>query len=120
MMKQENKYALPLGSKRYRVEFCDEAEAIRLAAAEGWTEGASLFDYIDPIANDAHRVRAFKTLEGAVDYAKRIAPRDVFRSPEIDELELRLAEPRDHIREWGIARSWVFDLGEELIEREAA
>jgi len=121
-MKAENKYSLSIGTKRYRVDFCDEAEAIRLARLEGWKEGDSLFDYIDPIANDAHRVVAFKTFDAAKAYATSVVSRDIFRSPEIDEIQLQehTFGSNTRLREWEITRSWIFDLGEKLIERFAA
>lgn len=115
-MKQENKYSLPIGTKRYRVEFCDEKEAIRLASQEGWTQGESLWDYLDPLDNDAHVFKSFKTLDAASRYAKSISERDVFKTPSIDEIELSEESiGRFRQRGWEITAHWLLDDG-ELVE----
>ncbi len=111
-MKQENKYSLPLGTQRYRVEFCDEAEAIRLAAQDGWTDGDSLWDYIDPIANDAYVCKGFKTLEAATRYAATVMSRDVFCAPRLDHLELREERiGRYKERSWETISHWLLEDG---------
>lgn len=112
----ENKYKLPIGTTFFRVEWCDEPAAIKLATIEGWKDGDSLFDYIDPISNDAYMQKRFKTKPSALQYAKAIQARDIFRSPAIEQVEL-IEEKIDgtNFREWQPQERWILD-GEELVE----
>lgn len=116
MDKSENKYRLPIGTTRYIVEICDEKEAMRLATIEGWKEGESLFDYIDPIANDARQWKGFKTKGAAAIYAKEHAKRDIFRSPFVEERVLVEEKyGRFTVREWETTSRWILDDG-DLVE----
>jgi hypothetical protein len=117
MKTPDNKYSMPVGTLRYRVEYVDHAEAVRLAAADGWKEGESLWDYIDPIANDARFYRVFKTLDGAVKYAKTIRARDVYESPRVDEIELQEEWIEGApFRDWEITQHWLIEDGELVLD----
>lgn len=119
-MRKETKYTLPLGTVRYRVDVMDVALLEKLAKEDGWQDGESYFDYLDPIDNAAVLSRTFSTKSAAVAYALKNAERDVFRAPTIDELELiEEVITGTRFREWRCTNEWLID-DNELVDKAAA
>lgn len=111
-MTKENKYTLPIGTKRYRVEYCDAKELEVLAKTEGWQDGESFWDYFDPISNPATKAKTFSSKQAAVVFAKKIASSDVFGEPSIEELVLEEKRyGRDRIRDWECPVYWYLQDG---------
>lgn len=102
-----------VGTTLYRVKLMQTALVEKLAKAEGWTEGESYWDYIDPICNDAVRYASFKTFAEAEAHARKNAGGDIYSSPEI--VEILLVEEvieGTRFKEWEPQKRWLLDDGE--------
>jgi hypothetical protein len=89
---------------RYAVSYIPTDRAEALAANAGWTEGASLWDFIEPHA--CERIEAhFTDLPSAFARARQVLPEDVHGEPRILRQEYR---PIDgEVSQWCDAAYWL-------------
>lgn len=80
--------------RRVYVEWTDEARMISEATPKGWTEGASLADFIDMDA--FYESREFPSVTKAKAWAVRNRKRDVWSQPEVTVYEW----PDSNARSW--------------------
>lgn len=96
---------------RYVVATHPEAPLKARAAKMGWTEGESLWDYLDPAEGEEEEV--FKSSQLAFLAARKAAPLDVWGAVQIREYETDKERPRES--DWRHVATWEVTKGQRVL-----